>query len=283
MLKNNSYKSIYRNLFDDFNKEFLIPSYRESNLALRASGFFSLESLIISSEGIFDFIKRKGKLKIVCSPLLSEKDINRIKSGEKINENDVTECLLKAIDNGASEMDETKSLKLDLICNLIASDIIELRIAFTPDGIYHEKFGLFLDENDDCVYFNGSFNSTENGLMNNAESFMVYKSWDGQKETIKHELQYFNDLWDGKLDKVITLSFPETAKMSLFEKYKTNDSLDDSIFDFLMTMTGKKTKKLWGFQERAIQEFVDNGFSHFYEMATGTGKTFTTIRTIKNI
>ncbi len=46
MLSNNKYKQIYRNLFDDFSKEFLIPSYREASISLRASGFFTLDSFL---------------------------------------------------------------------------------------------------------------------------------------------------------------------------------------------------------------------------------------------
>lgn len=282
MLRNNKYKTIYRNLFDDFNKEFLIPSYRESTNALRASGFFTLESLIISSEGLLEFIKNKGKLKIICSPVLSSEDIENIKNGQSISESEVIRSLLDVIDS-SNNFDELSSLKLNLFCNLIASNIIELKIAFTPNGLYHEKFGLFLDDNGDGVYFNGSSNSTKSGMINNTESFLTYTSWDGHGSLIEQEKDYFDKLWNDSLEKVKTLSFPDVVKNRLFEKYKTTQTTDEAVFNLVRKLSGKKVKTLWEFQEKAIDEFVTNGYAHFYEMATGTGKTFTTIRTIKKV
>lgn len=282
MLPNNTYKQIYRNLFDDFSKEFLIPCYKESTVALRASGFFSLESLILSSEGIFELIKKEGILKIICSPLLSESDVERIKSGAVLTRDEVVENLIKALEPN-EELEELKLLKLDLVCNLIASGFIELKIAFMPKGIYHEKFGIFLDSDGNGVYFNGSFNSTKSGAIDNTESFIVMTSWEGNEKTITQERKYFDDLWNDKVEQVRTLNFPDVVKNALFEKFKTSDTVKDSIFKLVTKLAGKKVKELWGFQKDAIQEFVDNGFAHFYEMATGTGKTFTTIRTIKRV
>mgnify|MGYP003298929885 CR=1 FL=1 len=284
MLNKITFKQIYRNLFDDFNKEFLIPCYRESNKAYRASGFFSLQSLIQCSDGIFDLIKKEGDLKIICSPLLSETDIQNIKSGKIIDENFVVSKLIDEI-NSNDVNGDIDALKLDLICNLIASNIIELKIAFMPKGIYHEKFGIFSDEAGNLVYFNGSFNSTLNGAVNNTESFMVTTSWSGfeNEKEIKSETKYFNDLWDDKIEKVRTLCFPDVAKEALFEKFKNSTSVDEAVFKLVQKLHGKKTKELWDFQKEAINQFVDNGFKHFYEMATGTGKTFTSIRTIKKV
>lgn len=283
MLPNNDYKSIYRNLFDDFNKEFLIPSYRESATAFRASGFFSLDSLILSSEGIFELVKKNGKLKIICSPILSHSDIEQIKCGKRISEQEVLESLLKEIERSNEISEEIDKMKLDLFCNLIATNIIELKIAFMPDGLYHEKFGIFIDDDGNEIYFNGSFNSTKNGSLSNTESFMVISSWGGYKKVIDDEIKYFNSLWNNDSERVRTLSFPEAAKNALFEKFRSSTSVDESVFNLIRKLSGKKIKNLWPFQEKAIDEFVENGFSHFYEMATGTGKTFTAVRTMKRV
>ena len=282
MLSNNKYKQIYRNLFDDFSKEFLIPSYREANISLRASGFFTLDSLVLTSDGILELIKKGGHLKLICSPLLTESDVERIKNGVSLSQEDVVTRLLD-VTNSNGDVEELNKLKLDLFCNLIASNIIELKIAFMPQGIYHEKFGIFLDDSGNGVYFNGSFNSTKSGSLDNTESFAVMTSWDGFSKTINQERKYFDDIWNDRLEKIRTLSFPDVVKNSLFEHYKQTDSVDESVFRLVTKLAGKKVKELWPFQEQAINEFVQNGFSHFYEMATGTGKTFTTIRTIKRV
>ena len=49
-----------------------------------------------------------------------------------------------------------------MLGTLIAQDILELRIAFrlTERGIFHDKVGIFTDEDDDRVAFTGSANET---------------------------------------------------------------------------------------------------------------------------
>ena len=97
------------------------------------------------------------------------------------------------------ELDEAKVLSLDLITNLIAAEIIQLKIAYlTNGGIYHEKVGYLEDELGNSVWFNGSTNDTHSGLKVNAESLMVLKSWAGDSEDILEEKLYFDMLWKGK-------------------------------------------------------------------------------------
>ena len=48
MLKRNQYLDIYRSTFNDFDNDFLNPSYAESISFDKGSGYFSLKSLILS-------------------------------------------------------------------------------------------------------------------------------------------------------------------------------------------------------------------------------------------
>ena len=175
--------------------------------------------------------------------------------------------------------------ELDVICNMIAEEKLSIKVAYQPLGIFHEKFGIFVDENNNKVYFNGSLNETTSAFLFNQESITVNCSWKNEEvgEFIANEMAYFNNLWDGKEDSVVIIDFPEAAQNQLLTCYKKSKSLDDAIDAYIKTRSGLKKKELYPYQEKAINEFCENGYKHFYEMATGTGKTFTSVKTIKRL
>lgn len=282
MLTSLKYLPLYRSFSNDFDKEFLIPSYRQSISLDRGSGYFTLKSLMLSMEGIIHFLDNNGIIRLICNPELSQSDIDFIELGNSLDSSRITLDLIRSIES-ARELNPEEIKKMDVVCNMIAEKRLIIKIAFMPRGIYHEKFGIFQDEAGNKVYFNGSVNETVNAKLRNMESFTVLKSWDGNEETIRSESLYFEALWNDQNPDVRVLSFPEAVQKHLFENYKRSDSLEKaiSIYKGLSVESGKK--ELYEYQRRAIEEFVDNGYRHFYEMATGTGKTFTAIKTIERL
>ena len=94
MLTQNEYLPIYRSLVNDLDRDFFIPSYRESVFLERGVGFFSLGSLILDIDGIMSFLENGGKIHLVCNPRLSEEDINVIIAGQKLDKDCITKTLL---------------------------------------------------------------------------------------------------------------------------------------------------------------------------------------------
>ena len=280
MLKNNNYLCVYRNRFNDFDKDFFIPSYKESIKVNRGVGYFSLESLVLSFEGIIKYAKNDGHINLICNPELTDEDVEKIKKGIALNSMHVTDILKKKVEMYEASTDD--ALKLDIICNMISAGKIVIKIAYMPVGIYHEKFGIFFDEDGNKVYFNGSANETSNAKLRNMESFTVSVSWNGNEESIQNECNYFDELWKNQVDGIETFSFPEAVEEKIFEKYKKSTSIDESLEKYFNKDSSEK-KKLYPYQQKAIEEFVKNNCCHFYEMATGTGKTFTSIETIKKL
>lgn len=279
MLKNNKYLKVYRNIFDNFESDFYLPSYYESIELNRASGFFSLSSLIFSIDGIIKLTKKNGKIKIICNPFLSDDDIELIQKGMENSNKIALQKIIYQIENESLSLNE--QLKLDIICNLISCGSIEIKIAFMKSGIYHEKFGIFVDEEYNMVYFNGSSNETLNGKLYNGESILTYTSWE-DNNNILSEYNYFKSLWNNQIEKITVLDFDELLKLNLFKKYKKSDDLNEAINKYISSTKTTK-KKLHDYQELAINEFIANDYSHLYEMATGTGKTFTAIKTIEKV
>lgn len=284
MLKRNQYLDIYRSPFNDFDSDFLNPSYAESISFDRGSGYFSLKSLILSMEGLLKFIRNGGNIRLICNPELSNDDIELIARGLLIDEKRTTDDLINSFTR--EELTEDESAKMNIICNLITEGRLKIKIAFMPDGVYHEKFGIFTDAEGENVYFNGSNNSTISANKKNFESFMVSTSWDNEKSrlSIENEKKYFDTLWENKMGskRIIVYDFPKALEENIFMTYKVSESLEQAIHRY-QDKKEKKSKSLYPFQEIAIDQFIKNGYKHFYEMATGTGKTFTSVRTIKKV
>ena len=210
-------------------------------------------------------------------------DVKIIDACINIDENTVIESLLRSI--LGSQITDKEIRKLDVICNMIAERKLEIKVAYQPLGIFHEKFGIFVDENKNMIYFNGSLNETTSAFLLNQESITVNCSWKNEEvcQFIKDELQYFYNLWEGREESVVIIDFPEAAKNQLLKCYKKSESLEEAINAYIISRNGGKKKELYPYQEKAINEFCDNGYQHFYEMATGTGKTFTSVKTIKRL
>jgi superfamily II DNA or RNA helicase len=192
--------------------------------------------------------------------------------------------LLKQIDIDNIDITEHQIDKLDVVCNLISTERLTIKIAYMPGGIYHEKVGVFTDSNGDKVYFCGSNNATVQANIHNYESFHVTFSWFDQMGEIRDAESTFEKLWNNEIPQLEVVDFPEAVRNKLFDNYKRSDSLEDAIQKCIRSSSNIKSKKLlYDFQEAAIQQFFDRGGHSFYEMATGTGKTFTSIKTIEKL
>ncbi len=282
MLTKNKYLNIYRSLFSNFDVDFMNPSYAESVILNRGSGYFSLRSLILSMDGLIRFIKNGGVINLICNPELSEEDIARIDAGVMLKHENVIDCLITRLEN-ENDLSEKEILKMDIISNMIATQRLNIKVAYMPEGIYHEKFGTFIDENKNMVYFNGSANETVFAKKRNFESIVVSTSWNGDSKYIENECEYFELLWNNKVEGLEVIDFPKAVENKIFDTYKRSYDLEEAIKKYVYYDSLPAKKTLYPYQETAIEEFVNNGFKHFYEMATGTGKTFTSIRTIKRL
>ena len=273
-------KKIYRTKQDNITDVLIIPALKESTVYDRGTGYFTLDSLSGLADGLIPFIQHGGVMRVVTSVQLSEKDVDTIKKGLAINSETITQKLHEQIEIGIE--DEDSLLKLDFITNLIAAGILVIKVAYLPDGIYHEKIGLFSD-NDGCkLYFSGSNNATVSGLNKNWETVMLLTSWWGDDETIKDQQEYFNNLWINDVDGLEVMPFPEAEKKNLIRKYKVSADVKSAI-QRIQNNSSKKTKKkdLYDYQKVAVNQFLGNGGNHFFEMATGTGKTFTAVKAVQ--
>ena len=63
--------------------------------------------------------------------------------------------------------------RLNLLANLIANEIMDIKIAITKTcGIYHEKLGIISDSQNNSVVFSGSMNETGTAIQENYDKKM---------------------------------------------------------------------------------------------------------------
>ena len=283
MLTNLKLKSIYRTYKDSIEKDFYAPCFSESVSLHRAVGFFSLHSLTLSIDGLIRLIRNKGKIELICSPELTQADAELIDACISLDKEHITKELIETITG--SQLTEEEMVQLDIICNMLCDGLLTIKIAFQSLGLYHEKFGIFVDETNNMVYFNGSMNDTKAAFKQNHESIFVLPSWQNEQnmQTIENELNYFKRLWSGEEESVVVMDFPEAVKEQLLSYYKRSKSLDEAIDRYITKLSKPSRKTLYSYQEEAISQFCNNGYQHFFEMATGTGKTFTSVKTIRRL
>lgn len=288
MLRNINYKDTYRTYLSDVNKEFFTPCFTNSIKFDRGVGFFTLSSLINILEfdyGLIDFIKNNGVIRIIASPLFTEEDLNLINKGMIKSIDKSYEIINKEI-NVSLASDELN--KMDLITNLIASGKLEIKIAVLKNaGLYHEKIGFFIDLVGDCVYFIGSNNQTGKANTINLETFSIKTSWE-YSIAVNNEHHYFNELWDNKFDPVNSYSLPEANALNLIHKYKKSQDINEAIDNYVKEKSINKIKEskdelqLRPYQKIAIER-IKKYKQDIFQMATGTGKTYTAVKAIKDI
>lgn len=194
MLTDITIKPGYTTPIDDVGRDFYTPALMNSVRYDRISGYFSAKSLIYFSKGIEGLIKNNGKYRLIISSEISEPDYEAIKEGYKLREEqEVLPDLTKVTD-------ELDRMHLANLAYLISIGLVDIKIGFTPVGLFHAKYGTMTDVEGNSIYFSGSFNETENAFINNFERIDVKKSWisEADNEYIRGEQRNFDLLWNGE-------------------------------------------------------------------------------------
>lgn len=280
-------KKTYRTGENDVINEFLVPALNQSIEYDRAVGFFSSSVLVSLSKGISGLVKNNGKINIVVSPKLSKEDIDAINQGYK-NKNEIIEHSL--IESLKEELNETDKDRLNLMIHLIECGILNIKIAVFNNkdqiGMYHEKIGILVDKEENKIAFTGSYNESYNSYNNNFESIDVFStlSMDYQRVTEKYE--DFRKLWNNDTNELDVKEFPEAVKEELFTKYYQKDKIlsEEEIIKRENYINNKYIEnkelidpELRTYQREAVNKWKSDNYIGIFDMATGTGKTYTAI------
>ncbi|MDW8802469.1 DEAD/DEAH box helicase family protein [Clostridium sp. A1-XYC3] len=293
-LKDIEFKLQYRSDIDNLDNDFYNICMKQSSSYDRASGYFTSSSLKQCSQGLEQFIRKDGTIRLIVSPKLEKQDIEAIEKGLNSKEKVIEEVLIREL---SLTEENIKNHTLSILSWLIYKNKLQIKIAVLKKlklGIYHEKFGVFTDEFGYKVAFTGSANETVGGYTNNFESIDVYVP-ENQREMqrIKLKEENFNNMWSNNTGDLEVLDFPEAAvkKLLQYMDYKNEINFADKLTSDTNPIYYCKSNKIAKpkylsirqYQKDAINSWIKNNGSGILEMATGTGKTITALYLISEL
>ena len=310
-------KQEYRSPQDNIVQDFYIPVLENAVSYRRSVGFFSSSALIEISKGICELAKKGGKIELVASPYLSAEDEIAIRKGYESRAKIIENALLRGLKTEPENFFEKERLNLlaNLVESGVLNIKIAFTENGSSVGMYHEKLGLVEDSDGNKIAFSGSMNESENAFTKNYETVDVFCSWKStdEKARVIQKETAFAAIWGNFDEKLKVLHFPSIDK-AILEKYKRGTAdfeldkkefsqdrnvtykirhgdktefsdvlavaemdngksvlADNLFFDF----NGKKSPR--PHQKKAIENFKSNNFQTLLAMATGTGKTLTSL------
>lgn len=275
MLSNLNFRYQYRSSNDDIHNDFYLPCLQNSKQYDRASGYFTSESFKLLAKGLEIFLEKGGNIRIVANPNLTTEDIEAIEKGHAAKDELIEKNFLNEIKIGYRTIEDDT---LNVISWLIYRGQLEFKIAFTKNNaIYHEKFGIFTDEKGHSISFSGSANETFSGLSRNFEKIDVYSD-KKDSHRIQNSINDFNDLWNNRTNELEVIELPDSIKRELIshrtDLKKYNLKVSPSLTN------NERFIEERDYQKEAINKWVNSDFQGILEMATGTGKTITSLLSV---
>ena len=290
-------KPEYRSRLDNVMKDFYIPVLKQSVLYKRAVGFFSSSALLEMSAGLCGLVKNGGKIQLIASPRLSAEDIEAINDGLRRRDEVIEEALIREL---AAPKGPQEVARLNLLSNLIASGVLEIKIAFLETdntvGMFHEKMGLMYDADDNIIAFSGSMNESFNAFRQNYEAVDVFTSWSRDEDRVLAKQSAFNAMWNDYEPSIRVREFPQVSDLIvsryMVDRTPSLDLDDDVVHDEVRTVAKRETPvgphipafvKMRPYQIEAINSWAKQGYRGIFDMATGTGKTYTALAALATL
>ena len=291
-LRELSLKIILDTSRDDLIADFFIPALSASIRYDRGVGFFSAAWLRITARGIVEFARNSGRARWVTSPILSEGDWLALQQGEAARHDVI---LRRVIERNIDDLEQTLEHEtLSALAWLVADGILNFKLALPRNklagGEFHDKFGIFTDREHNRVSFNGSYNESEQGTRN-YESIKVFCSWDEAfAPLVAADIRRFERLWNNFDENVQVFNLPDAARARIVKLRSGERPYPEPDWAFLRSLSDAYTIDLIGPSLRVPPEIqlrdyqiqaIDSWFGHdccgLLEMATGTGKTITSL------
>ena len=272
-------------------------------------GYFSSATISVLADGFATFISNGGRMRLVINHIVSDDDKQAISKG--IN-GGVINCFdLTNFETLRQTFDEYQQQFFECLAFLIYNKRIDIRIIRPRNkkGIAHTKSGQFRD-GDSTTSFTGSANFTISGLFNNLEEIKIDRSDSIDmmvQKRIASQREEFDSIMDGRKKNVEYLS-PDDLVSAIVSNYGDKDI--EELLDVEAKL--RKIKKERAIRERqeaawmahddfdieprfpypsgpreyqktAFENWKNNGQKGLFAMATGTGKTITSLNCLFEI
>lgn len=272
-------------------------------------GYFSSATISVLADGFATFISNGGKMRLVINHIVSEEDKDAINKGVH---GGIIECFdLTNFESLRQTFDEYQQQFFECLAFLIYNKRIDIRIIKPRNkkGISHTKSGQFRD-GDSITSFTGSANFTISGLFNNLEEIKIDRSDSIDmmvQKRIMSQRDEFDTIMNGKKKNVEYLS-PEKLVSAITTNYGDKDI--EELLDVEAKLRKIKHERAVRerqqgknvvcevhdiapsfpypqgpreYQKIAFENWKNNKQKGLFAMATGTGKTITSLNCLFEI
>lgn len=278
----------YRSGSSTLGAEFFAPCLKEAVRYRRAAGYFSSSALITWASALPRVVGDSGlKIQLIASPELSQSDVKTLqKLGDESQRQNYRQKLSDdVLDQIAEYTENTADIKVraEIFAWMIANDRLEIRFAFPSHvegaDLFHAKYGVFDFGTGQRVAFIGSANETFRGHTQNYETIDVYRDWvPGDAERVDDKAAQFDEAWDNKAHGLTVLAPSENVLKKLKARAPSSRPKIVDIKDEEEAVPDQR----WKHQEDAVAAFLSKR-SGILEMATGTGKTRTSLKILDRL
>lgn len=212
-------QSTYSTYKDDIGADFYTPVLSKCTEYDRASAYFSAKSLANYAKGLASFARNGCKFRLIVSSELEENDFNEISKGYKLRDH----VRKSIVDKLNEQLTIEEEVNLSNLAYLISIEIIDIKMAFTKKGIFHDKFGIMKDKSGNIICFRGSNNETDAAFHSNYEAFDITCSWLASPfdySKITRSIEAFNDLWENKAHGVHVCDVDEVVYKKILDYNK---------------------------------------------------------------
>jgi SNF2 family DNA or RNA helicase len=229
MFKNLNLNPIYSTYNNDIIEEFYNPILKEAIKFDRISAYFSSKALAFYSRGLEYFARHGYKYRIIISENISVEDYKLIKKGYRLKS--ITNCMMEKL---REEISLAEEKDISNLAYLISIGVVDIKIAFVKQGIFHDKCGIFYDNNDNVICFRGSNNETVAAINNNYEAFTVTCSWvldslGFYEQIITKSIIEFEKLWNNIHDEVVVLRADDVIMNEILKHNKNEIIIEETL------------------------------------------------------
>lgn len=215
-LTNVKIKPVYNSYDDDIIDDFYNKLFEYANHYDRASAYFDSKILALYAKGLEKIYDNNGKIRFIFSYQLNPDDFEKMQRGYETRtiENNLSSAI------NIDELTDEQKIDFSNLALLINKNLVDIKIAYTKAGIFHDKFGLIYDDENNYVYFRGSNNETVSAAKYSYESFETSCSWDKvENENIKidQHKRMFESLWNNEMKDIMVVDIPEVVKNKIIQ------------------------------------------------------------------
>lgn len=282
-LRTRGFLSGYRSGRDDLVREFFGAALSDAVTYRRAAGFFSSSALGVLGAPLATFFGRGGRMTLVTSTVLEPRDLVAIERdyiGRAAQTLPTVDALCQALAAGSRDTAALFGAALRL-------SVLQVFIARPKSGVrhavYHEKFGLFGDGTG-TMAFSGSGNESGLALTGSFERHEVFGSWGdvSERRTVESMERQFDLLVRNETAAIEVAPLLHAYRDGWLERRMKpgSDDTDDSAEPVRVSEPEHLVAfpfPLFDHQKQARRKWAGAGGRGLLAMATGSGKTVTSL------